>query len=184
MGVGNALSQICEKKIGYPLRKTSIGKLFWSCSYFSLVVWKRRFLTGFLKHIFARKQSTSIYRGRISSVGRALHCGGEGQQFDFRVRTNTQGLKITEEWRYCLCCANGSKFAWLRRSRKMAARSPVADVKNIRHSCVVNLGPVNIARKFCNVKIATIIGCVFGENTKRDLWSQIIWIPQGHPTRI
>ena len=122
-------AKFAKKKVGYFLRKTSIGKLFWSCSYFPLVVWKRSFLTGFLKHIFARKQSTSIYRGRISSVGRALHLRGGGERFDFRVSTNTQGLKITEEWRYCLCSANGSKFAWLRRSRKMAARSPVADVK-------------------------------------------------------
>ena len=122
-------AEFAKKKIGYFLRKTSIGKLFWSCSYFPLVVWKRSFLTGFLKHIFARKQSTSIYRGRISSVGRALHFRGGGERFDFRVSTNTQGLKITEEWRYCLCSANGSKFAWLRRSHKMAARSPVADVK-------------------------------------------------------
>ena len=99
-------AEFAKKNIGYFLRKTSIGKLFWSCSYFPLVVWKRRLLTGFLKHIF---------------------------RFDFRVCTNTQGLKITEEWRYCLCPANSSKFAWLRRSRKMAVR-PVSSSrrKNIR----------------------------------------------------
>ena len=40
--------------------------------------------------------------------------------------------------------------------------------KNIRHSCVVNLGPVSIARKYCNVKIATIIGVRFlGEYKQR-----------------
>ena len=35
-------------------------------------------------------------RGRISSVGRALDCKAEGRGFDSRGRTNTQGLKITE----------------------------------------------------------------------------------------
>ena len=35
-------------------------------------------------------------RGRISSVGRALHCRAEGRGFDSRGRTNTQGPKITE----------------------------------------------------------------------------------------
>ena len=35
-------------------------------------------------------------RGRISSVGRALDCRAEGRGFNSRGRTNTQGLKITE----------------------------------------------------------------------------------------
>ena len=35
-------------------------------------------------------------RDRISSVGRALECRAEGRGFDSRGRTNTQGLKITE----------------------------------------------------------------------------------------
>ena len=35
-------------------------------------------------------------RGRISSVGRALDCRAQGREFDSRGRTNTQGLKITE----------------------------------------------------------------------------------------
>ena len=37
------------------------------------------------------------YRGRISSVGRALDCRAGGRGFDSRGRTNTQGLKITEK---------------------------------------------------------------------------------------
>ena len=35
-------------------------------------------------------------RGRISSVGRALDCIAEGRGFNSWGRTNTQGLKITE----------------------------------------------------------------------------------------
>ena len=41
-------------------------------------------------------------KSRISSVGRALDCRAGGRGFDFRSRTNTQGLKITEKWRYFL----------------------------------------------------------------------------------
>ena len=35
-------------------------------------------------------------RGRISSVGRALDWTAEGRGFDFRGRTNTQDLTVTE----------------------------------------------------------------------------------------
>ena len=45
--------------------------------------------------------------GRISSVGRALDCRAGGREFNSRDWTNTQGLKITEKWRYCLFPANG-----------------------------------------------------------------------------
>ena len=41
-----------------------------------------------------------IYRGRFSSVGRALYCRAGGRGFDSWDRTNTQGLKITEKWRF------------------------------------------------------------------------------------
>ena len=51
------------------------------------------------------------HRGRISSVGRALDCRAAGRGFDSRGRTNTQGLKITEKWRYFLCPAGGWTFA-------------------------------------------------------------------------
>ena len=37
---------------------------------------------------------------RVSSVGRALNCGAGGRGFDSQGRTNTQGLNITEIWRY------------------------------------------------------------------------------------
>ena len=56
-------------------------------------------------------------RGRISSIGRALDCRAGGRGFDSRGRTNTQGLKITEKWRYFLCTASGETFAWLGWSR-------------------------------------------------------------------
>ena len=68
-------------------------------------------------------------RGRIISVGRALDCRAGGSGFDSRNRTNTQGLKMTEKWRYCFCPANGWTFAWLGWPRKMAIPSPVGDVK-------------------------------------------------------
>ena len=36
-------------------------------------------------------------RGRTSSVGGALDCRAGGRGFDFRGRTDTQGLEITEK---------------------------------------------------------------------------------------
>ena len=98
MGAGNALSQICEKKSRILLEENKYRKIILVVFLFSVSGMETSlFDCGFLKHIFARKQSTSIYRSRISSVGRALHCRGGGQRLDFWVRTNTQGLKITEE---------------------------------------------------------------------------------------
>ena len=38
-----------------------------------------------------------FYRSRISSVGRALDCTAGGRGLDFRGRTNTQDLKMTEK---------------------------------------------------------------------------------------
>ena len=68
-------------------------------------------------------------RGRINSVGRALDCRVGGRGFDSRGRTNTQGLKITEKWRYSLCPESGWTFAWLGWPRKMAVPSPLGGVK-------------------------------------------------------
>ena len=68
-------------------------------------------------------------RGRISSVGRALDCRAGGRGFDSQGRTNTQGLKITEKWRYSLCPESGWTFAWLGWPRKMAVPSPLGGVK-------------------------------------------------------
>ena len=42
-------------------------------------------------------RTENSYRGRISSVDRALDCRAGGGGFDSRGRTNTQGLKITEK---------------------------------------------------------------------------------------
>ena len=64
---------------------------------------------------------------RNVSVGRALYCRTGGRGLDSRGRTNTQGLKITEKWRYWT-------FAWLGRSRKMAVLSPLGDVKYSVHN--------------------------------------------------
>ena len=49
--------------------------------------------------------------------------------FDSRGRTITQGLKMTEKWRYFLCTASGWTFAWLGWPRKVAVPSPLWDVK-------------------------------------------------------
>ena len=67
--------------------------------------------------------------GRVSSVGRAFDFGAGGRGFNSQGRTNTQGLKITEKWRYFLCPAGGWTFAWLGWPRKMAVPSPLGDVK-------------------------------------------------------
>ena len=47
------------------------------------------------------------------------------------ARTNTQGLKISQKWRYSLCTASGLTFAWLGWPRKMAVPSPAGDVEMV-----------------------------------------------------
>ena len=42
-----------------------------------------------------------VSRGRISSLGRVLDCRAGGRGFDSRGRTNINGHKMTEKWRYC-----------------------------------------------------------------------------------
>ena len=42
------------------------------------------------------------------------------REVDSRDRTNTQGLKITEKWRYSLCTTSGWTFERLQWPRKMA----------------------------------------------------------------
>ena len=51
--------------------------------------------------------SKPFYRDSTSTIGRALDCRARGRGFESRDRTITQGLKITEKWRYSLCPANG-----------------------------------------------------------------------------
>ena len=77
------------------------------------------------------QQIYTTHRGRIHNpVGRALDCRAGGVGFDFPNRNNTQGLEITEKWRYCLCCASGTEtcalFGW---PCKMAVPSALEDVK-------------------------------------------------------
>ena len=83
--------------------------------------------------VWIRLRCMSLNRGRISSVGRALNCRAGGRGFDSRDRTNTQGLKIAEEWRCIFCPANGWTFASLRGSdgylTYIAVASPQGDVK-------------------------------------------------------
>ena len=53
-----------------------------------------------------------VCHSRISSVSRGLDCsraGGRG--FDSQSKAITQGLKITDKWRYSLCTASGLTFA-------------------------------------------------------------------------
>ena len=89
------------------------------------------FRDGGSKHhlVRIRLRCMSLNCGRISSVGRALNCRAGGRGFDFRDRTDTQGLKIAKEWRCFFCPANGWNFAWLGWILKMAVPSPQGDVK-------------------------------------------------------
>ena len=82
----------------------------------------------------------SDWRGGISSVGRAHDYRAGGRGFDSWGWTITQGLKITEKWRYSLYTSSGWTFAWLGWPRKMAVPSPVRDVKIVStiSSFVVN----------------------------------------------
>ena len=84
-------------------------------------------------HLPGNSHKCNIYAfyacSRISSVGRVFDCRAGGRGFDSRGRTITQGLKMTEKWRYFLCTASGETFAWLGWPRKMAVPPPVGDVK-------------------------------------------------------
>ena len=44
-----------------------------------------------------------FHRGSVSLVCRGCDCGAGGRGFDSQGWANTQGLKITEKWRYSLC---------------------------------------------------------------------------------
>ena len=56
-------------------------------------------------------------------------CRAGGHGFDSWGWTNSQSLKITEKWRYCLCSANGETFAWLGWPLILEVPSPAGDVK-------------------------------------------------------
>ena len=134
-----------------PMEAWIIGKLSSNCSLLLLLTVQSQFSKQseknyvrllVLRHWRKRfsdstKNSKSYYlcfgrtviSSRISSVGRALDCWAGGSGFDSRGRTNTQGLKITEKWRYSLCPAGGWTFTWLGWPRKMAIPSPIGDVK-------------------------------------------------------
>ena len=70
-------------------------------------IWKKGSKIWIKKDIVELQLMQQIYtthRGRIHNpVGRALDCRAGGVGFDFPNRNNTQGLEITEKWRYCLC---------------------------------------------------------------------------------
>ena len=61
------------------------------------------------------------------SFGRALDCWAAGRGIDSQGRNNTQGLKITEKWRYSLCTASVWNLTWLGWPCKVALPSPVGD---------------------------------------------------------
>ena len=96
--------------------------------------------------IYDERFILSIFWGRIGSSGSVLDCWVEGYGFDSRG-TNTQGLKITENWRDCLCRAKGLTFTWLRWPHKMAVLSPVRDLK-IVFSILLALSYFQINRFF------------------------------------
>ena len=103
-------------------------------------------------------------RGRIGSVGRALDCRAWCRGFDFRDRTSTQGLEITEKWRYFLCPANGETFACLGRPRKMAVQSPQGDVK------IVSTVSPSVLNTLTQIKVHFILlwawPCLLSKETK------------------
>ena len=62
----------------------------------------------FYLHIwYVEKTSSLTAAGLAQSVSRVLDCRAGGCGFNSRDWTNTQSLKMTEKWRYCLCPANG-----------------------------------------------------------------------------
>ena len=75
------------------------------------------------------KLSWWLNRGRTSWVRRAPDCIVGDRGFDSPGLTSTQGVKITEKWRYHFCTASGETFTWLRWPCKRAVVSPVGDIK-------------------------------------------------------
>ena len=78
----------------FPLNLQGNPFTIMSLSFFKLTVCARRY-----SHRRISKWS------RLSAARLALDCGAGGRGFDFRGRTNTQGLKITEKWN-SLCSAS------------------------------------------------------------------------------
>ena len=78
---------------------------------FTLLPPTRHFIPRLLTCLLGKEIEVDCFhvfnRSRISSVVRALDCRAGGRGFDSRDGTNTQGLKMTDKWRYCLCCADG-----------------------------------------------------------------------------
>ena len=64
---------------------------------FCLVRRGRKFCAVFCIDVDSISTLHVTYRGRISSVGRALDCRAGGRGLDSRGRTITQGLKIAEK---------------------------------------------------------------------------------------
>ena len=81
----------------------------------------------------------------LTAAGLMLDWRVGGQGFD------SQGLKMTEKWRYCFCPANGWTFTWLGRPHKMAVPSPVGDVKIV--------SPINIITVVLNT-VTLKIKCI------------------------
>ena len=98
-------------------------------NYFKIMLAICGLFSAHLENIHFQPWKYPFNRGRISSVGRAFNCRAGGRRFDSLGRTITQGLKMTEKWRYSLCTASGETFAWLGWPRKMAVPSPLGDVK-------------------------------------------------------
>ena len=82
--------QICSLERRFQIMTTA------NCKLLSKNVCSRKVA----RYCFHSLWTRYIYRGRFSSVGRALDCRAGGRGFDSWGRTNTQGLKITEKWRF------------------------------------------------------------------------------------
>ena len=67
---------------------------------------KIRYTGSWTCNIKVTKCSPDFYRHSVRSVGRACDCKTKSCRLDSWDWTNTQGLKITEKWRYLLCTAS------------------------------------------------------------------------------
>ena len=68
--------------------------------------------------------------GLAQLVERFNKCWVRGRRLDSRGQTNTEGIKITEKWRYSFCTASSLPFTWLTWACKMAVPvQVVGDVK-------------------------------------------------------
>ena len=120
----DAIKSFLQVAITRPINWTSLNREVTLLQFFQT-------FTAAWSETGCKRTKYNKLRGRISSVGRTLDCraGGRGFRPGPGQGANTQGLKITEKWRYFLCPENGQTFAWRGWPREMAVPSPVGDLK-------------------------------------------------------